>query len=65
MLREQTVLRSKNMTMIMVTNIIITMKRDIRVIYMVWTVTIITKDIIMAKMVIRMKTERIITNKNG
>ena len=52
-------------TMIMVTNIIITMKRDIRVIYMVWTVTIITKDIIMAKMVIRMKTERIITNKNG
>ena len=53
------------MTMIMAMSIIITMKRDIRVIYMVWTVTIITKDIIMAKMVIRMKTERIITNKNG
>ena len=51
--------------MITVTNIIITMKRDIRVTSMVNMAITIMKDIIMVKTVILMKTERIITNRNG
>ena len=47
------------------TSIIIIIMKDIPVTFMVNMDIIIMKDITMVKTVIRMKTERIITNRNG